>query len=75
MIFKNYNNSTKLKERIENNEMKIAGAITTREAKFGPIMYRYCVKSQPTNSPLDSVFYCKYFKESRQQYIRSYLYT
>jgi hypothetical protein len=27
---------------------------------------RYCVKSQPTNSPLDTVFYCKYFKESRQ---------
>jgi len=55
--------------------MKIAGVITTGEAKFGPIMYRYCVKSQPTNSPLDNVFYCKYFKESRQQYIRSYLYT
>jgi len=23
---------------------------------------RYCVKSQPTNSPLDTVFYCKYSK-------------
>ena len=24
---------------------------------------RYCVKSQPANPPLDTVFYCKYFKK------------
>ncbi len=36
---------------------------------------RYCVESQAANSPLDTVFYCKYFKESRQPYILSYLYT
>jgi len=36
---------------------------------------RYCVKSQPASSPLDTVFYCKYFKESRQKHILSYLYT
>ena len=37
------------------------------------MLNRHCVKSQPTNSPLDTVFYCKYFKESRQQHILSYL--
>ena len=36
---------------------------------------RYCVKSQLTNSPLDTVFYCKYFTESRQQHILSCLDT
>ena len=36
ILFKNYNNSTKVKD----NEMQIAGAITTGEAKFGSIMYR-----------------------------------
>ena len=42
---------------------------------FGEIQgnTRYCVKNQPANSPLDTVFYCKYFKESRQQHILSYL--
>ena len=38
-------------------------------------LIRYCVKSQPANSPLDTLFYCKYFKESRQQHILSCLYT
>ena len=32
---------------------------------------RYCVKSQPANSPLDTIFYCKF----KQQHILSYLYT
>ena len=50
-------------------------AKTTYAINKGAKINRYCVKSQPTNSPFDIVFYFKYFKETRQQHILSYLYT
>ena len=58
----------------EEKIIKYLGGRGVAAEYYRELIDRYCVKSQPTNSPLETVFYCKYFKKSRQQHILSCLY-